>query len=290
MADAIVVTGASGFVGGALTGHLARSGFAVRALSRAGAGPNLPGVTHLRYELDAGPPPSALEGARAVVHAALSSDPRGAGADPNVNGARALLETARAAGAKPIFVSSFSAHEGATSSYARSKLAVEGIWDGPGEVILRLGLVVGDGGVFARMRDAARGRALLPVPGAGKPVQLVGIDDVCRAVEQVVRGDLAGMFRIATVGPIPMRTLYRAIAEPDAHLVPVPLTALYLAGLAARRARISLPFTADNVAGLMRMRAQPAYADLARLGLQPREVADLISPTPREDAHGREPN
>jgi nucleoside-diphosphate-sugar epimerase len=276
MADAIVVTGASGFVGGALTAHLARGGFAVRALSRSGTGPQLPGVTHLRYELTAPAPAGALTGARAVIHAAFTDVPD-AGPDPNVSGARALLDAARAAGAKPVFLSSFSAHEDAISAYGRSKLAIERLFDRPGDAVLKLGLVAGDGGVFARMRAAARGRALLPVPGASKPVQLVGVEDVCRAVERVVRDDLAGMFSVATTEPVPMRTLYRLLAGPAARLVPVPLTPLYLVARAGRRLRIPLPFTVDNVAGLMRMRAHPVGDDLARLGLEPRALADVVA-------------
>jgi nucleoside-diphosphate-sugar epimerase len=289
MAETIVVTGASGFVGGALTAHLARSGFVVRALSRAGAGPEIPGVTPLQYELDATPPTAALDGAHAVIHAAFTDRDRAQGVDPNVTGALAVLAAARAAGAKPIFLSSFSAHPDALSSYGRSKLAIERLWNQPGEAIIRLGLVVGNGGVFARMRESARGRSLLPVPGAGKPVQLIGVDDACRAIEHVVRDDLAGTFRVATAGPVPMRALYRALAGPDARLVPVPLTPLYLAARAARRVGIALPFTTDNVAGLMRMRAQPVDEDLARLGIRPCALADVVASIERREADGHRP-
>ena len=175
MAETIAVTGASGFVGGALTRHLARCGYAVRALSRAGEGPPLPGIEHVRYELAA---PPALDGVQVVIHAAFAEHDPERGADPNREGARLLLEAARAAGVKPVFLSSFSAHGDAISAYGRSKLAIERLFDGPADAILKLGLVVGDGGVFERMRAMAAGRALLPVPGADKPVQVVALDDV----------------------------------------------------------------------------------------------------------------
>lgn len=286
MADAIAVTGASGFVGRALTAHLAEAGFAVRALSRSGVGRELPGVRHERYQLT-GPAPD-LAGARAVVHAAFAASPATAAEDPNVAGARSLLAAARASGAKVVFLSSFSAHDDAISSYGRAKLAIERLLDRPGDAILKLGLVAGDGGVFARMRSAAAGRTLLPVPGAGKPVQVVSVEDVCRAVERVVRDDLGGTFWVATPEAVPMRTLYRALA-PDARLVPIPLTPLHVAARAARRVGVTLPFTVDNVAGLMRMRAHPTRGDLARLGLEPRTVADVLHPNLRKEADAREP-
>lgn len=285
MPDAIAVTGASGFVGRALTTHLARSGFEVRALSREGAGPRLPNVAHVRYELTE---PLSLEGARAVVHTAFAEQIPG-GPDPNLTGARLLRDAARAAGAKPIFLSSFSAHEEAISSYGLSKLAIERLFDGPADAVLKLGLVVGDGGVFARMRAAAQGRPLLPVPGAGKPVQVVALEDVCRAVEQVVQADLAGTFWVATPDAVPMRTLYRTLAGPRVRLVPLPLPPLFLAARAARRLHVPLPFSVDNVAGLMRLRAHPTRDDLARLELAPREFADVVRSAERKEADAHQP-
>jgi nucleoside-diphosphate-sugar epimerase len=282
MADTIVVTGASGFVGRSLTAYLAREGFSVRALSRGGTGPELPGVTHARYELTA-PAPAMFDGARAVVHAAFTEHVAADAPDPNALGARILLDAARAAGVKPVFLSSFSAHDGAISSYGRSKLAVERLFDRPGETILKLGLVVGDGGVFARMRHAAEGRAVLPVPGAEKPLQVVSIADVCRAVERVVRDDLDGTFWVATPDAVPMRALYRALAGPGTRLVPIPLAPLHAVARAAGRAGIRLPFTVDNVAGLMRLRAYPTRADLARLGLECRSFAEVLRPIQRKE-------
>jgi NADH dehydrogenase len=286
MADLVAVTGASGFVGRTLTRHLARSGFAVRALSRAGDGPELPGVSHARYELTA---PIALDGVRAVIHAAFAEWIPEQGADANVVGARMLLAAARAAGAKPIFLSSFSAHDDAISAYGRSKRAIERLFDGPADVVLKLGLVVGDHGVFALMRRATAGRRVLPVPGARKPVQVVSVEDVCLAVEHAVCDDLAGTFWVATPDAVPMRTLYRALAEPRTRLVPLPLPPLLIAARAARRVGLPLPFTVDNVAGLMRMQAHPTRDDLARLRLEARTFSDVVAHVERKEDDVRQP-
>jgi len=283
MAETVVVTGASGFIGGALTAHLARAGYRVRALSRASAGPSSAGVMHLRYALDE-PLGDALAGARAVVHAAFTDRAPTDAPDPNLVGVRILLDAARASGAKPIFLSSFSAHDDAISSYGRSKLALERRFDQPGDVVLKLGLVVGDGGVFARMRTAAAGRALLPVPGAGKPLQVVAVEDVCRAVEHAIADDLGGTFWLATPDPVPMRDLYRVLADPGTRLVPLPLAPLHLAARVARRLGIALPFTVDNVAGLMRMRAHPTRSDLARLRIEPCTFAQVVAAGQRREA------
>jgi len=285
MPDTVAVTGASGFVGRALVDHLAASGFAVRALSRGGDGLPAPGVAHARYELTE---PPALDDVDTVVHAAFTDRIPTDGPDPNVVGAGLLLGAARTAEAKPIFLSSFSAHADAISAYGRSKLAIERLFDGPRDTILKLGLVIGEGGVFRRMRDAATRSRVLPVPGAGKPVQVVAVEDVCRAVERVIRDDLTGTFRVATPDAVPMRTLYRALA-PGARLVPVPLAPLHAAARLARRTGLPLPFTADNVAGLMRMRVHHTREDLELLGLEPRSFADIVSPATRKELDAFEP-
>jgi NADH dehydrogenase len=288
MTDVIVVTGANGFIGRALTAHLAGCGFAVHALSRAGTGPDVPGVTYGSYELTGTPPP-AIEGAHAVIHAAFTDRMPERGADPNVVGARNLVEAARKAGAKPIFLSSFSAHDDAISAYGRSKLAIEQLFQQPGDAVLKLGLVVGEDGVFGRMRRAATGHVVLPVPGAGKPVQVVAVDDVCRAAERVLRDDLSGTFWIATPDAVPMRELYRTLADPGTRLVPIPLTPLHLVARAAHRFGVTLPFTADNVAGLMRLRAHSTRADLERLGLPSRAFTDVVEPIHRKELDAGEP-
>ena len=102
-----------------------------------------------------------------------------------------------------------------------------------------------------------------------------------------MRDDLAGTFWIATPEPVPLRTLYRALAGPRARLVSLPPGPLLVAARAARRVGVPLPFTVDNVAGLMRMRAHPTREDLARLGLDARTFADVVGPFERKEADAR---
>lgn len=65
----IAVTGATGFVGGAIVRRLAAHGHVVLALGRSVAGPEA--VEYARWDLGVdGPPPTGLSGCDAVVHAA----------------------------------------------------------------------------------------------------------------------------------------------------------------------------------------------------------------------------
>jgi dihydroflavonol-4-reductase len=103
--DAILVTGAGGFVGGHVARALAAAGYRVRALARR-PGASQPGDPPVDWQLGdlrtAAVRASALAGVRGVVHAggwvSLGSDPRGESRAVNVAATGQLLDEARAAG------------------------------------------------------------------------------------------------------------------------------------------------------------------------------------------------
>ncbi|MER7735655.1 NAD-dependent epimerase/dehydratase family protein [Streptomyces erythrochromogenes] len=120
MADTvkILVTGATGFLGGHLVDGALREGHQVRALVRPGRAAellrSLPGVEVVTGDLtDEGSLARAAEGCEAVLHSAARVVDHGSRAqfeDANVTGTQRLLAAARSAGARRfVFVSSPSA-------------------------------------------------------------------------------------------------------------------------------------------------------------------------------------
>ncbi|MFE2143224.1 NAD-dependent epimerase/dehydratase family protein [Streptomyces sp. NPDC059456] len=114
----ILVTGASGFLGGHLVDGALSQGHQVRALVRPGSDAvrlrSLPGVEVVTGDLtDAGSPGRAAEGCEAVLHSAARAVDHGSRAQfeaANVTGTLRLLAAARSAGARRfVFVSSPSA-------------------------------------------------------------------------------------------------------------------------------------------------------------------------------------
>lgn len=240
MSAFVLVTGASGYLGGAVARRLLADGHRVRTLQRRPSG--VAGAQDALGELtDPQARRRALEGAEAVVHLAAKVSLAGDPADfarVNVEGTRTLLADARDAGVRRfVFVSSPSvAHTGAAimgegaapaeperarGEYARTKAAAELLAlaaDGPGFAIVAVRPHIvwgpGDPQLVARMQDRAR-RGALPVIGSGAAlIDSTYIDDAADGIAAALRrADVAhGRAYVLTSGePRPVAELIGAI-------------------------------------------------------------------------------
>ena len=128
----LAVTGATGFVGGHLLDLALSNGHAVRALTRR-AQASCEGVTWVEGALDRADALARLaDSADAMIHVAglVNAPTRAAFAVGNVEGTRAVLAAAEAAGVRRfVHVSSLSAREPALSNYGWSKAEAERLVD-----------------------------------------------------------------------------------------------------------------------------------------------------------------
>lgn len=196
----ILVTGASGFVGGHVVRALAGAGERVRALVRDAHGAAT--LESVDCELvrgdvtDAESLRSAVEGCTAVVHlvAILVGKP----ADFErvmTQGTTSLLEAAVDAGVKRfVQMSALGTNEQTkdTVPYYRAKWAIEEAVRASGlsHAILRPSFVfAGDGGALMQFARIARLAPVTPVIGSGtQRLQPIWADDLARAVTLAVRG------------------------------------------------------------------------------------------------------
>ena len=146
---AVLVAGASGFVGRRLCPALTEAGHDIRAMTRhpdayAGAGTAVFGDVH-----DAGTLTDALAGCRAayyLVHSLGSRDFERLDAEA----ARAFGEAAAAAGVRQIvYLGGLGSDDEELSSHLRSRREVESLLGGSGVpvTVLRAGIIVGRGGI-----------------------------------------------------------------------------------------------------------------------------------------------
>lgn len=265
----VAITGAGGFLGAALCRRLSAAGMEVHALARRPA--SWSGVRWHTYDL-AGPPPAVLAGVDVIVHAAFAMGVSGPALEElNAAAAGRLLAAARAHRAHFIFISSMSAHAGAVSSYGRAKWRIEQGLDPAVDAIVRPGLIIGAGGVYARMLASLRRTPVVPVfYGGVQPIQPIGLDDLVEGLQRIVAGRLSGVFNLGCSEPMTIRELYQRMLTATGRrriLLPLPGD-LTVAGLrVAERLGLHLPLTAENLLGQKHLRACETASTLSRLGL-----------------------
>lgn len=257
----ILVTGADGFVGSAMVGHLRGLGHQVTGGVRRQAGSGLMAVGDIGPDTDWRP---ALQGAEAVVHLAnrahvmneTAADPLTVFRHVNRDGTLRLAEQAAAAGVRRlVFVSSIKVNGESTApdrpftaadipapedAYGLSKAEAErGLLDLTGleVVVVRPPLIHGPGvkgNLRTLMRMVAKGLPL-PLGLVDNRRSLIGLDNLVDLLTLCLDAPGAsGRIWLARDGedlstPELIRRMARALGRP-ARLLPVPPVLLRLAG------------------------------------------------------------
>jgi nucleoside-diphosphate-sugar epimerase len=252
----IFITGINGFLGRSMARHFRSRGHAVRGSARNASA----GVVALR--LGEAFDPDVFRGSDAVIHAA--HDFTAGAKEKNIRGTRAWFEAAP--GARQAFLSSYSARPDAASEYGETKYAIEKIFLESGQAVVRPGLVIGNGGLFARQRAALRKLPVVPLIGGGTaPVAVIGIGHFLDALAIVVEQERAGAFNLFYGKQPSAREFVRAVKGGRGWVLPVP------AGLALRAAQIvqalhlPLPVNPGQIRALAANASSPWPSDLGEL-------------------------
>lgn len=252
----ILIFGASGFIGAHLARYATAQGHEVVALCRSGSVAGFTGKC-LKWTFGAPLITSEMLDASCAIH--LAHDFNGA------DGARLTFEETlsnvarlRAAGVgRQIFFSSYSAGEHATSLYGRTKFALEkGLAESEDIVIVRPGLVLGDGGIYGRIRKWAKCLPVIPLPNGGYgQVPVIEVDRLCAEIlvitEMVVPVLECNVFEQK---PRSLRQLVLSAAADGGRkpwVVSVPASLIVLGLRLATALRLPLPVNVDNLEGFM---------------------------------------
>ena len=206
----VLLTGASGFIGGALAERLLAGGHSLRLVQRrARADPRArveSVVLDFNDATDAAAWRTALDGIDAVVNAVgIIAEGRGQSfATLHERAPKALFEAAAAAGVKRIIqVSALGADARAMTAYHRSKHAADVALRSlrVHACIVQPSLVFGLGGESARLFLRLAAAPLVPLPGAGtQRIQPIHVVDLCDAVAALLAAPRMPE-RLAAVGP-----------------------------------------------------------------------------------------
>lgn len=116
---------------------------------------------------------------------------------------------------RQILISSYSARVDASSRYGRSKFEIEQVF--ADQTIVRPGLVVGNGGVFGKIARFLSRVRVVPVPGGGGKVPYISIHNLCECLVNIIADEriTAGVkeFNLFQHEFITLPEMLRAIAK-----------------------------------------------------------------------------
>jgi uncharacterized protein YbjT (DUF2867 family) len=283
----IAITGGTGFIGKHLARDLAEHGHQVvliaRGLySRAAHVQAHENITFVRANVtDAAALGRALAGCQAVADCAGTSREDGSQTfqQVHVEGARALVDAARAAGVRRlVLVSYLRARSGAGSAYLATKWEGEQIVRASGldYVILKAGLVYGQGDhLLHNLSNLFRKLPVFATVGLReRSVRLVAVEDLVSVIRGALLEDRLAKQTVAVVGPeeFPFSTAARRIAKtmgkPFLVVLPFPVFAQRLLAWASGMlpapliAPAQVQMLADGISQPL-PDSQPLPADLA---------------------------
>jgi nucleoside-diphosphate-sugar epimerase len=186
----VFLTGVTGYLGRSIAHHLLSEGYQVAGSSRRAVA--VSGIDVARQVLGEPVEPGIFNNCDAVIHTA--HDFQAGSGNKNIEGTLAIRDAAARAGVpRQIFLTSYSARPDAESEYGRTKYTIERFFSDSPSINLRLGLVIGSGGLFARQRSILLRTPVVPLIGKGDfPVAVVAISHVLAAAEIIVRTPASG--------------------------------------------------------------------------------------------------
>jgi nucleoside-diphosphate-sugar epimerase len=279
----VFVTGVTGFVGSQSAVELARRGYRVIGSTNSATGLRSPTAGVERkwvLHLDETVKPEIFAGVQALVHCAY--DLRRDLMQANVAGTERIAQAAADAGVThQIFISSYSSHNAAVSDYGRTKFVLQERFLAMGQAVVRPGLIVGPGGMFARLYQNINNRPVVPlVGGGGARLPIVGIADFSFALGTIVERELHGLFNLFNPELITLQDLFAAIRTASRSrtlLLPVPARLLATCLEIMERLGITLPINSGSIRALQDNQHIDDPSDLMQFIPKPLTLAEMVN-------------
>lgn len=278
----VVLTAANSFLARRLAPALIASGHTVRGtLRRQEQARDLPWLERYAVADLAQPDVGDLfASADAVVHLAHDFT---TGATPlNIAGTLAFFDQATKAGVtKQVFVSSYSARADAISEYGRCKFALEEPVRSRRGIIVRPGLVLGGGGIYARMIGAIERFPIVPLPSGGGRIPYISTGQLALALQTLLAQpkwptDAFNLFAPELATLTQLLKCSRDVLHARTVFVPIPAGAVRIALQLAGKLRLPLPVTADNFDGFIGNQVQVHHANMHLLGIEPETLRQAV--------------
>ena len=196
-----------------------------------------------------------------------------------MRGTRRLYEAALESGTTFVFLSSISARPDAQSAYGMHKYALEMMLAGNDALIMRPGLVVGDGGLIRSLYTYLK-RGIVPLIDRGiQVVPTIGMEDLVDAIATALRCDLRGRHTVCSDEIVRISTIATSMAARFGlrpRYVNVPWGIAFAIARLAERAGVTFPLTTENLLGMKLVETEPPSVALEEAGWRARRWAELL--------------
>ncbi len=252
----VLISGASGFIGSALVQRLSQQGFDIIALSRTGHVNNFSG-TVIKWCLGDSINSNVASSIDCAIH--LAYDFRGKqGSRISERETVSFISFLNKQGVlRQLVFSSYSSGEHASSRYGQTKYQIEqSVAKIRGVVIVRPGLVIGDGGIFGRIKKWVQHLPAIPLPdgGEGKLPVITGVrlcDEIIKMIESPSQLKEKNLFNPDFISLRQLVTDAASSSGRTPRIFSVP-SSYYLFFLrSANFLRLPLPVNEDNLMGFL---------------------------------------
>jgi nucleoside-diphosphate-sugar epimerase len=278
----ILITGAHGLIGNQLARRFSEDGWVVVGTSRRAQPIPYCDISCCR---SFGTPLGRVfhdQTIDVVVHCA--HDVSAAGAATSEQGTLQWAEEARQHGtSRQVFVSSISARPDALAAYGQVKHRLEDWFLQRGGSIVRLGLVIGNGGLFARIARLVQKLPIVPLIDGGRTrVYFNSLDFVREQIARIVlQWPGTVEWNLQQPEPTTMRTLLEAVRDvvgAKSWFVPVPYQpCLAMAWLLHQFGLNGPGISYENIVGLRQNDVPGMRSDFLSLGGRPQDVRTLVA-------------
>lgn len=264
MNKTVAITGANGFIGKALIQALVEDNYNVIALVHNMPNERTIGVQYHLFNLGESIEHLKLLKIDVLIHLAFEFKQTDKKDDVNLSTAKSLKKL-------PIqhfiFVSSFAVVPPITNSYyGRCKAEMENLFEN--DLIIRPGLVLGNGGLFGKIYTQLKKSRVTPlINGGTQLIYTISLEDLIRTLLIAVKNRSKGLWHVAHNKPITFRQLTTIIANKfgiKPIYIPIPVKLLrILIGVMIYFKKPTI--TKDNLEGLLTIKKIDTRIDMENL-------------------------
>lgn len=262
----VFITGINGFIGKNLKNYFSKLGHTVfGSVSKKENAEESLGVYFINLEGEC--KETIFKSIDTIIHLAYDRTP--GSMETNINGTIEIALKAQKAGvSRQVFVSSYSAFSEARSEYGKAKFILESYFHKNKHSIIRPGLVLGSGGLSARISNLVEKFPIIPLLGGGtQPIPIITIKDLSSCISEILINERPdGEWNLFYEDFSSLRELVSLISKnrnKKRFMLPIPIGIVYPPLWIIDKLHIPFPISLENLRGYSANSASPHQSTIS---------------------------